>query len=112
MLGLRPTGVQDLPAALIGAGLRERLGAVETGRVDAPAYDPQRDEDTGVLNPHGIAWYSVRLADAVGEILTGGSFPVILGGDCSILLGNLLALRRVGRHGLLFIDGHRPPCLP
>jgi arginase len=27
-------------------------------------------------------------------------------GDCSILLGNLLALRRRGRHGLLFIDGH------
>jgi len=36
-----------------------------------------------------------------------GSFPVVLGGDCSILLGNLLALRRSGkRHGLLFLDGH------
>ena len=30
----------------------------------------------------------------------------MLGGDCSILLGNLLALRRVGRYGLFFIDGH------
>jgi arginase len=31
---------------------------------------------------------------------------MVLGGDCSILLGNLLALRRRGRHGLLFLDGH------
>lgn len=29
-------------------------------------------------------------------------FPVVLGGDCSIVLGCLLALRRRGRHGLLF----------
>ncbi len=29
----------------------------------------------------------------------------MLGGDCSILLGKMLALRRRGRHGLLFIDG-------
>jgi len=30
----------------------------------------------------------------------------VLGGDCSILLGNLLALKRRGRYGLLFLDGH------
>lgn len=30
----------------------------------------------------------------------------MLGGDCSILLGTLLALRRRGRYGLLFLDGH------
>jgi arginase len=35
-----------------------------------------------------------------------GEFPVVLGGDCSIMLGCLLALRRRGRHGLLFLDGH------
>lgn len=33
-------------------------------------------------------------------------FRLCSGGDCSILLGNLLALRRRGRYGLLFIDGH------
>jgi arginase len=35
-----------------------------------------------------------------------GAFPVVLGGDCSILLGAMLALRRRGRHGLAFVDGH------
>ncbi|MBA9004168.1 arginase family protein [Thermomonospora cellulosilytica] len=106
VLGLRPSGVQDLPAALLDAGLTAGLGAVRAGRVEAPAYDPRRDPDTGILNPVGIARYSVRLADAVGDVLDRGRFPVVLGGDCSILLGNLLALRRRGRHGLLFLDGH------
>jgi arginase len=34
------------------------------------------------------------------------SSQVVLGGDCSILLGNMLALRRRGRYGLVFVDGH------
>ncbi|MEJ8661580.1 arginase family protein [Streptomyces sp. MS1.AVA.4] len=106
VLGLRPSGVQDLPAALLDAGLSAHPGTVHAGRIEAPAYDPRRDADTGVLNPGGIAQYSVRLADAVGAVLDAGRFPVVLGGDCSILLGNLLALRRRGRYGLLFLDGH------
>ncbi|MFE9017811.1 arginase family protein [Streptomyces sp. NPDC007808] len=106
VLGLRPSGVQDLPTALLDAGLSAGLGAVTAGRVEPPAYDPVRDTGTGVLNAHAIARYSARLADAVGDVLDAGGFPVVLGGDCSILLGNLLALRRRGRHGLLFLDGH------
>ncbi|MEU9995892.1 arginase family protein [Streptomyces sp. NPDC050848] len=107
VLGLRPSGVQELPEALLGAGLADGIpGAVRAGRVEAPAYDPRRDAATGVLNPVSIARYSVLLADAVGEVLDGGRFPLVLGGDCSILLGNMLALRRRGRYGLLFLDGH------
>src|SRR5690606_17890601 len=106
VLGLRPTGVQDLPRALLDAGLPDRLRAADGGRIDAPPYNPQRDPDTGVLNPYGIARYSVDLAGAVGGVLDRGGFPVVLGGDCSILLGTLLALRRRGRYGLWFIDGH------
>ncbi|MEU5389925.1 arginase family protein [Streptomyces tibetensis] len=106
VLGLRPTGVEDLPAALLGAGLAEGLGAVHAGRVEPPPYAPERDPDTGVLNAGGIATYSVALAGAVGGVLDDGRFPVVLGGDCSVLLGTLLALRRRDRHGLLFLDGH------
>ncbi|WP_329203831.1 arginase family protein [Streptomyces sp. NBC_00683] len=106
VLGLWPSGVQDLPAALLDAGLLAHPAGVRVHRVRAPVYDPRRDPDTGILNPAGIAQYSVRLADAVGAALDSGHFPVVLGGDCSILLGNLLALRRRGRYGLLFLDGH------
>lgn len=106
ILGLRPSGVELLPDALLAAGLADRLGAQHAGRVEPPAYDPERDPETRMLNPHAIAAYSLALGDAVGEILDRGQFPVVLGGDCSILLGNLLALRRRGRYGLLFLDGH------
>lgn len=59
-----------------------------------------------MLNPTALRDYAHELADATGEVLDAGDVPVVLGGDCSILLGNMLALRRRGRHGLLFIDGH------
>lgn len=36
----------------------------------------------------------------------------MLGGDCSILLGPMLALRRRVRFGLVFIDGHHDLLLP
>jgi arginase len=107
ILGLRPTGVENLPAALLAVGLADRLKARRAGRVEAPAYSPQRDRETRMLNPCGIAAYSVALANAVSDVLDRGEFPLVLGGDCSILIGNLLALRRrPGRYGLLFLDGH------
>ena len=46
------------------------------------------------------------LAGRVGAVLGDGHFPLILGGDCSILVGSMLALRPLGRFGLVFIDGH------
>jgi arginase len=106
VLGLRPTGVEELPKALIELGLAERLQARVAGRVEPPDYDPELDSETRMLNPRAIRDYSVKLADAIGAILSDGGFPVVLGGDCSILLGNLLAIRRRARYGLLFIDGH------
>lgn len=105
-LGLLPTGVETLPEALLKAGLARRLDARWAARVDPPLSDARRDPDTLMLNPRAIADYSVKLANAVGLVLDGGEFPLALGGDCSIILGNLLALRRRGRYGLLFIDGH------
>lgn len=106
VLGLHPTGVEDLPKALLELDLAERLKARSAVRVKPPDYDPARDPVTKMLNPRAIRDYSVKLANAVGPILNDGDFPVVLGGDCSILLGNLLALRRRGRYGLLFVDGH------
>lgn len=106
VLGLRPTGVEELPAAILAAGLAERLRARRGGRVEPPAYEFGRDADTGMLNLRGLAAYTPALADAVSEVLSAGAFPLVLGGDCSILLGTMLALRRRGRYGLLFLDGH------
>jgi len=99
-------GVQRMPEALLGAGLAEAIGARRAGRVEPPSYVPGRDPETQVTNVHGLRDYARRLADAVGDVLGRGEFPVVLGGDCSILLGSLLAAARRGRHGIVFIDGH------
>jgi arginase len=106
VLGLFPRGVERLAVALLEAGFANALGARRAQRVVPPPYDPRRDSTTGLRNPAGLREYAHQLADATGEVLDGGETPIVLGGDCSILLGNLLALRRRGRHGLLFLDGH------
>jgi len=107
ILGLKPTGVERLPAVLLQHGLADQLRARRAGRiVPAIAYNPERDPQTLMRNAPGIAEYSVRLADAVADVVDRGEFPILLGGDCSIVLGSTLALRRRGRYGLLFIDGH------
>jgi arginase len=106
-LGLRRTGVDGLPAALREAGLLEGLSDVRyAGRLPVPPYVPLRDTATAVLNPGGIRTFSLRLADRLAFTLDLGRFPLVLGGDCSILLGTALALRRRGRFGLFFLDGH------
>lgn len=107
ILGLKPTGVERLPEVLLGHGLCERVQGRRAGRVvpDAP-YDPRRDAETMTLNALAIADYTRKLAEAVAPLLDAGAFPVVLGGDCSIVLGPALALHRRGRYGLLFIDGH------
>jgi len=107
ILGLKPTGVERLPAVLLQHGLADQLHARRAGRVvPAVAYNAERDPQTLMLNAPGIAEYSVRLADAVADVIDRGELPILLGGDCSIVLGSMLALRRRGRYGLLFIDGH------
>lgn len=103
----REPRVDLLPEALLGAGLGRRLG-VELGTVVRPGrFIPGRDPETQVLNPHGVADMSRRLADAVQAVHRAGRFSLVLGGDCSILLGCLLGLKRGGgRYGLVFLDGH------
>jgi arginase len=107
ILGLKPSGVERLPEALLAAGLGDRLGARVAGRVSPSIpYNGVRDPETLVLNVPALVEFSPRLADAVESILEQVDIPIVLGGDCSILLGTALALRRRGRFGLLFIDGH------
>jgi len=105
-LGLRPSGLERAPDALRAAGLHDRLGSPDAVRISVPAYSAERDPVSGVLNPEGVAAVARDTADAVAAALDGGRFPLVLGGDCSVMLGGLLALRRRGRYGLAFLDGH------
>jgi arginase len=106
VLGLRPNGVEELPGALKAAGFQAGLNAEYAGRVEPPPYNAKRDPETLVLNPNGLRDYARQLAEKVTEVLRQNKFPVVLGGDCSNVIGCMLALRRMGRYGLFFIDGH------
>ncbi|NGO71913.1 arginase family protein [Streptomyces boncukensis] len=112
-LGLSPAvpgtvpGCAKLPGALREQGLTRRIGALEGGVVVAPRYDKGGwKPGDGVFHAEQIAGYTGRLADRVERHVRAGDFPVVLGGDCSIVLGSALALRRAGRYGLAYFDGH------
>jgi arginase len=107
ILGLKPTGVEKLPEALKAVGLLETLDAQWVGRIQPlEPYSPVRDEFTRLLNGNAIRAFSLQLAKSMAEIVRRDNFIIVLGGDCSIIIGTLLALRRLGRYGLFFIDGH------
>jgi arginase len=112
-LGLMPPaegqepGARHLAAALRSHSLVAQLGASDAGTVTPPRYDAARDPETLLRNGPAIRDYTFQLADAVEALLGDDYFPLVLGGDCSILLGTLLALRRMGDYGLAYLDGHR-----
>jgi arginase len=105
-LGLRPGGVERLGAVLLELGLAERIGARVVDGLRAPAFVDRRDPLLGARNVPAVAALAIEQADRVGEILDEGGFPVVLGGDDSVLLGCLLALRQRGSAGLVLLDGH------
>jgi arginase len=109
-LGLRPSGVETLPEALRRAGILTRLGARDAGRVVPEAeYDATRSSETGVLNGPGLRDAVESLAGAVAEVIGRHEIPIVLAGDCSVILGGLLAMRKNAlpdAPALLFIDGH------
>jgi len=105
-LGLRPTGVEELGRVLVDHGLAKKLDATIAGTIDPGPYDNRREAATNFLNASAVMEYAQRLSGLVTEVLDRSKFPVVLGGDCSILLGNLLALNHRGEYGLLFVDGH------
>ncbi|MEV0169954.1 arginase family protein [Streptomyces sp. NPDC050803] len=110
-LGLRPPAPGTVPGCYKLAGaLREqrivqRLRALEGGVVVPPRYDRgDWAEGDGVFNAAALASYTRKLADRIERHVRAGEFPVVLGGDCSINLGAALALRRIGRYGLVVAD--------
>jgi arginase len=109
ILGLRPTGVEKLPYALLSAGLVEKLhtdGPVIEVRTLNDCYSPIRDRVTRCLNTKLIAEFSKKLAKVITPVVKSGTFALTLGGDCSILLGIMSGLKPMGKFGLLFIDAH------
>lgn len=115
ILGLKPTGVEKLPESLIKAGLVEKINSVQD-IIEVPTlndrYDDRRDKKTNCLNPETIREFSLTLMNALAEQINGKNFPLVLGGDCSILIGIMAGLKLKGNFGLIFLDAHADFYLP
>ena len=111
-LGLRPLrpghepGTWRAPQALMEAGLVEALTPAQVVDMERPAYSIEPQPDTKLRNGPAMRSFNLQLADIVADTIRGGAFPLIVGGDCTILLGALAGARRSGPLSLVHIDGH------
>ncbi|MBO3100510.1 arginase family protein [Cellulomonas sp. zg-ZUI168] len=116
-LGLRPPepggvpGSAKAPEALREAGLFERFAL--TGARDGGVVLPGRyvDDDATrapglVRNQAALVDHSMRLATRIGDVLASGRAPLVVGGDCSVLLAAGIATATRGGAGLVHVDGH------
>jgi len=111
-LGLRPNalgrepGTWRAPEVLVATGLAERLGARGSDGSDRPDYDFNERPGTRIRNGDSLRAFMLGFAGSVSMELDSGRFPLVLGGDCSVMLGCLYGARRAGGRGLVHIDGH------
>jgi arginase len=104
ILGLKPNGVENLAESLLQAGLAVKLQApVRHIPTLNAAYSNKRDPETNCLNPSLLVDFSKTLNKVILDV---ADFALVLGGDCSILLGIMPALKLKGNYGLIFIDAH------
>jgi arginase len=103
-------GQEKAPAALRRAGLPERLAAagarvVDYGDLPVARWRPDRHQ----RRPHNLrAVLGVlhETSTSVGEILTDGRVPLVLGGECSVTIAVVAAFRGAGvEPALLYMDG-------
>jgi arginase len=103
----RPRRLDLAPSVLREHGMVTRLAACDAGDVVPPAY---RDVVRPGLRPRNeaeVAAYSRELAARIATVAGDNSFVLVLGGDCSIVLGCLLGVRQLGTPvGLVYIDAH------
>jgi arginase len=96
------------PAALRRAGVAERID-VDLGDAATVIGDTRRDEATGVRALRDTVAAARALA---GRLRAGmeshpGRRALVVGGDCSLLLGVFVHLRgALGEVGLWMVDGH------
>ena len=103
---LRLAGITDLRSPLI-------LKVEDLGDVKIPAFSGIRDPDTSVLNCNEWRDISRRTAERMKNILDDTEFLIVLGGDCSILLGVFGAFALADMNvGLMMLDGHTDYRLP
>ncbi|MCC9043355.1 arginase family protein [Myroides sp. M-43] len=108
----REPGVNKLPDWLRQWGFHKAVSPSKTLRLEAPKYAMELDVVTQVRNADAIIKYATEQMDMMEQEINENTFIVLLGGDCSVLIGTALALRRKGRFGMFYLDGHTDYMIP
>lgn len=99
-------GVKKLPDWLRAFDFHKRIAPKNIFRLESPPYAMDFDEETQVKNPHQIIEYAKKQSEIILKNFDKNIFNIIIGGDCSILIGNAIALKKLGNFGLFYLDGH------
>jgi arginase len=99
-------GVRKMPSVFKAMNFPKRIQAIDFIEVTPPEYQNELDETVGVRNYGSIIDYSKTLSETIGKAIDDNYFPIVIGGDCSILLASAMALKKKGTYGLAYIDGH------
>jgi arginase len=113
-LGIRPYDdgparhLDRAPDVLRQRGLVSALDALDMGDVAPPPYRDYVRPPDGARNEAEVLAYSRSLGRRVEAARRLRHFTLVLGGDCSIVLGCLLGARRAARGpiGLVYVDAH------
>lgn len=111
--GAHAPGVEQGPARLRAAGLAGALAAAGVAAVDAGDLPVSRFAATaapsGARNLPAVLGVAGQVADAVAAARADGDVAVLLGGDCTLVLGAVAGLRRQeqasGEVGVFYLDG-------
>jgi arginase len=103
-----PRRLDLAPDALRRHDLAARIGAHDLGDVVSPPYRDFVRTPGKPRNEAEVAVYSRALASRIAAVPHRDALLVLLGGDCSIVLGAMLGLRLRGhsRVGLVYVDAH------
>ena len=105
-------GVKRLPDWMRFHHFHTLLAPKETHRLEAFPFAMHLDPITQVRNAEHIIQYAEQQSNSMVQHLHKNSFVLVLGGDCSVLIGSALALKKKGTFGLFFLDGHTDYTIP
>ncbi len=102
----RTGGVARMPSALLDAGLAAAVPGARVLPAEVPTGDPRRGP-SGLAAEEALTAMVAAVAERVLQAWAADRVPVVLGGDCPVLLGALVAAtQRDYAAALVFVDGH------
>lgn len=104
----RPGGTERAPTVLRQLGLRESVKArFDLNDLPVRIEGEARDPESGVKGAASVAAMTAIVRQSIASALLTGYQPLLIGGCCSIVMGAVAGARdRLGRVGLVYIDGH------